>query len=141
MATSLPPPPGMQKDHLPELGALLSSNLPSLRVLDLSDNHICDLSRITELVTIASSIRSISLSGNPAFLASGYYQHFTSGLGRLLLLDGVLLTDELLADLQRQLEPAEEPEESASKLERGGEGRGAVYLPFMPKDQVRSSLI
>ncbi|XP_043217020.1 uncharacterized protein LOC122379139 [Amphibalanus amphitrite] len=152
-------------DHLPELGALLSSNLPSLRVLDLSDNHICDLSRITELVTIASSIRSISLSGNPAFLASGYYQHFTSGLGRLLLLDGVLLTDELLADLQRQLEPAEEPEESASKKKKSGKKSparkgsrrptvqldavrfepsltgalvrvtGAVYLPFMPKDQ------
>ncbi|KAF0299798.1 Leucine-rich repeat-containing protein 43 [Amphibalanus amphitrite] len=153
-------------DHLPELGALLSSNLPSLRVLDLSDNHICDLSRITELVTIASSIRSISLSGNPAFLASGYYQHFTSGLGRLLLLDGVLLTDELLADLQRQLEPAEEPEESASKKKKSGKKSparkgsrrptvqldavrfepsltgalvrvtGAVYLPFMPKDQL-----
>ena len=56
-------------DHLPELTSLLSSSLPSLRVLDLSDNHICDLAKITALVATAASIRSISLSGNPAFVS------------------------------------------------------------------------
>ena len=57
-------------DHLPELASLLRRNLPSLRVLDLSDNTICDLPKITTLVTTATSIRSINLSGNPAFVSS-----------------------------------------------------------------------
>ena len=56
-------------DHLLELTLLLSSNLPSLRALDLCDNHISDLRKVTILVTTAASIRSINLSGNPAFVS------------------------------------------------------------------------
>ncbi|XP_037082781.1 uncharacterized protein LOC119103372 [Pollicipes pollicipes] len=151
-------------DGLQELAVILSGSLSSLRVLDLCDNDIRGPAAVTALITAVPNIRSLTLSGNPAFLATGYYQQFLAQSGRLRVLDEEELDEAALVALADQLREADEaPEPSAKKTPakkkppkksarrpapdldparfepclHSGLIRvtGLIYLPFVPRDQ------